>query len=188
MMSQKGSAQRSVGVAARRYRAIPVRFDGVTYRSMQEARWAVVFKELGVRTVYEPEGFALSSVWYVPDFWLPGLLCFAEVKGAPEHWDELAVQKVEELSVSRPVLLLDSIDPLNWHVRVALPAANVTGASFCDVLQSILRARVWTEISAAPDLALWSGYVRHDSARPDPMDWSRACDCARSKRFDDAQN
>lgn len=65
-------------------KAIPTRFDGYVFRSRLEARWAVFFKALGVPYEYEPEGFELSDgTHYLPDFWLPTLRMWAEVKPAP---------------------------------------------------------------------------------------------------------
>lgn len=61
---------------------IPTRYAGILFRSRKEARWAVFFDELGVRWEYEPEGFELpSGRRYLPDFRLPGLRAWFEVKG-----------------------------------------------------------------------------------------------------------
>lgn len=44
-------------------------YDGHWFRSRLEARWAVVFKTLGVPYEYEPEGFDLGDgLYYLPDF------------------------------------------------------------------------------------------------------------------------
>lgn len=64
-------------------RSLPTTYDGVTFRSRLEARWAVFFDALGIEWVYEAEGFELSTgEWYLPDFWLPtfGGGMFVEVK------------------------------------------------------------------------------------------------------------
>lgn len=50
---------------------IPIQtyYDGHWFRSRLEARWAVVFKTLGVPYEYEPEGFNLGNgLYYLPDF------------------------------------------------------------------------------------------------------------------------
>lgn len=46
-------------------------YKGYRFRSRLEARWAVFFDTLGIEWRYEPEGFDLDGVWYLPDFWLP---------------------------------------------------------------------------------------------------------------------
>lgn len=61
-------------------RALGARYRGYHFRSRLEARWAVFFDHAGVRWTYEPEGYALASGNYLPDFWLPDL-GFYEVKG-----------------------------------------------------------------------------------------------------------
>jgi hypothetical protein len=54
-------------------KTIPTKYNGTQFRSRLEARWAVVFDELGLTWYYEYEGFDLSSGWYLPDFYLPDL-------------------------------------------------------------------------------------------------------------------
>ena len=51
------------------------------FRSRLEARWAVFFDALGIRWLYEPEAFELpSGARYLPDFYLPDLKRWVEVK------------------------------------------------------------------------------------------------------------
>ena len=63
--------------------SIETHFDGVMYRSRTEARWAVFFSELGLAFNYEPERLKLSDgESYLPDFYLPELSAYFEVKAA----------------------------------------------------------------------------------------------------------
>lgn len=66
-------------------RSLPTYYKGITFRSRLEARWAIVFDQLGIRWEYEPEAFQIdhyeSSFGYLPDFYIPELDCFVEVKG-----------------------------------------------------------------------------------------------------------
>lgn len=56
-------------------------YRGVTFRSRLEARWALTLDCADLRWEYEPEGYALSDgTRYLPDFFLPELGCYAEVK------------------------------------------------------------------------------------------------------------
>jgi hypothetical protein len=48
-------------------------YNGYRFRSRLEARWAVFFDTLGIKYEYEKEGYDLDGVWYLPDFWLPGV-------------------------------------------------------------------------------------------------------------------
>ena len=69
-------------------RPIETRYKGYRFRSRLEARWAVFFDAMGVRFEYEKEGFHLpSGRLYLPDFWLPSLGCWAEIKPVPEGFD-----------------------------------------------------------------------------------------------------
>lgn len=60
---------------------IATHYAGCKYRSRTEARWGVFFDAVGIRFQYEDNGFALDAGAYLPDFWLPGLQMFLEVKG-----------------------------------------------------------------------------------------------------------
>ena len=71
-------------------KAIETRYAGCHFRSRLEARWAVFFDTLGIRWEYELEGLELSwrlqlddtKLNYLPDFWLPDLRLWVEVKGS----------------------------------------------------------------------------------------------------------
>lgn len=62
-------------------KAIETKYDGYKFRSRLEARWATFFNALDIPYAYEHEGYDLEGVWYLPDFWLPSLDCWIEIKG-----------------------------------------------------------------------------------------------------------
>lgn len=67
-----------------RIEAIETFYKGDRFRSRLEARYAVFFDTLGIKYSYEPEGYKLGGVinsHYLPDFYMPELNCFFEVKG-----------------------------------------------------------------------------------------------------------
>lgn len=74
-------------------RPIETTYAGVRFRSRLEARWAVFFDALGVKWLYELEGFELpSGRRYLPDFRLVDIGWF-EVKPAKcedDRWPEFA--------------------------------------------------------------------------------------------------
>lgn len=62
--------------------AIPTWYRDTKFRSRLEARWAVFFDALKIQWQFEPQGFALpSGKAYLPDFHLPELDLWVEVKG-----------------------------------------------------------------------------------------------------------
>lgn len=70
-------------------KAIETRYKGYRFRSRLEARWAVFFDTLGVQWEYEKEGYELPSGRYLPDFWLPQVGMWGEVKATgftEEEW------------------------------------------------------------------------------------------------------
>lgn len=63
--------------------AIETSYAGCRFRSRLEARWAVFFDSLKVLWQYEPQGYTVGpdATPYLPDFWLPEMELWVEVKG-----------------------------------------------------------------------------------------------------------
>ena len=125
---------------------IPTRYAGCHFRSRLEARWAVTFDHLGIEWEYEPQGFMVTDrlnfvvntgdpepdPWpYLPDFWLPGLGLWAEVKGKLDGGDAMEfLTETASLSsqTGSDVLLLGPIPkpvrrsawPLKFHMAETL--------------------------------------------------------------------
>jgi hypothetical protein len=104
--------------------AVETRYAGQRFRSRIEARWAVFFTRLGLDWEYEPQGFSVGpthELWYLPDFLLPKLGMYIEVKPAtpdvldPEgvkRWQYFAGQVATEWDHGRTAMLCGAIpDP-----------------------------------------------------------------------------
>lgn len=75
-------------------KAIETQYKGYRFRSRLEARWAVFFDALGAKWEYEKEGFDLGDYgWYLPDFWLPELELWVEIK-AEDPTDEESLKLI----------------------------------------------------------------------------------------------
>jgi len=59
---------------------IETKYKGFRFRSRLEARWAVFMDAIGVKYRYEDEAYDLDGLYYLPDFWIPSLKCFLEIK------------------------------------------------------------------------------------------------------------
>jgi len=71
-------------------KAIDTKYKGYNFRSRLEARWAIFFDSLGIKWEYEKEGYNLGNgIYYLPDFWLPQLDCFIEIKPIKASEEEL---------------------------------------------------------------------------------------------------
>lgn len=71
---------------------IKTTYRNVVFRSRLEARWAVYFDEIGIEWEYEKEGYNLPSIgYYLPDFFLPQVEMWAEVK--PQVFTEIELRK-----------------------------------------------------------------------------------------------
>lgn len=59
---------------------IDTEYNGYKFRSRLEARWAIFFDELQIPYAYEPEGFNLTGVRYLPDFHLTNNIVLHQFK------------------------------------------------------------------------------------------------------------
>ena len=78
-------------------KAIPREYKGVEYRSTTESKVAEIFDKYGTKFIYEPEGYSLNGMLYIPDFYLPEIKTFVEVKGPIDS------------DISKPRALLESL-------------------------------------------------------------------------------
>jgi hypothetical protein len=113
--------------------AIPTRWRGFYFRSRMEARWAVFFDQLGVQFWYEPNGLRFDRVQYLPDYFLPDVDLYAEVKPVTLTPYEMAKAEGLCLHSRNSVLLL--VGPPDFRgydvifVNPGDPYPTVTNAS-----------------------------------------------------------
>jgi hypothetical protein len=83
----------------KRIKAIPTQYRNLEFRSRLEARWAVWFDEMLIPWTYEPEGFIVDGVAYLPDFYVTSINkgVFVEIKpkGIDGNEKELALNRVK---------------------------------------------------------------------------------------------
>jgi hypothetical protein len=86
---------------------IETEYQGYLFRSRLEARWAVFFDALELGWEYELEGFDLGNGdLYLPDFWLPDVNMWAEVKGRELSSDERRKCELLVKGSGHPCLML----------------------------------------------------------------------------------
>lgn len=89
---------------------IQTHYSGVQFRSLLEARWALFFDLCGLEWVYEPRRFMFTNkggrFGYIPDFFLPELDMWAEVK--PDEFTSTELRKARAVAchTSQCILLL----------------------------------------------------------------------------------
>lgn len=144
--------------------------NGPRYRSRLEARYAVFFDTLGIKYEYEKEGYQFRSGWYLPDFWLPDLRSWIEIKGKDPSDSELSLMYD----------LVGAQDGIG-HIFCGLPG-NEFGRSFCwdwgdsSGGQSAEIASYWTccDLCGAVGIHLLDcRYLTFDSCASDPVEFCR---------------
>lgn len=140
------------------------KYKGYRFRSRLEARWAVFFDAMGIKWEYEKEGFDLGKVGsYLPDFWLPQIQAWAEVKG---QIDTETVKKPLALAqIHCPVLILSSLDGNDYIPgECALIHQQNDGVGGLDVKHGFLRAdgeSVWFVTRATGNSVAFAENINH---------------------------
>ena len=120
----------------------PIRttYNGTTYRSRTEARWAVFFDMERIPFRYENEGYQAGMGWYVPDFEMVEAdeLVVFEVKPfapTPDEMKKMMVKIVPTLQKYGAHLALTVHDELDgW---VAKDRAEEFDAELKEVMESV---------------------------------------------------
>ena len=74
-------------------------YSGVIYRSRLEAKWAIFFDVIGIKFQYEPRQFNTRDGLYLPDFFLPELSVWVEIKPGTIHGPEPEeIRKMEDVA------------------------------------------------------------------------------------------
>lgn len=108
-----------------KFKAIDTNYKGYKFRSRLEARWAIYFDSVGLKWEYEKEGFEFEDgIKYLPDFWLPEVEMWAEVKHNDYFdWEDEEKKKVEYLvkSTKNPCILLCGVPELKPYDCLVIP-------------------------------------------------------------------
>lgn len=84
---------------------IETRYKGYRFRSRLEARWAVFLDSFNEQWEYEKEGYELSCGRYLPDFWLPRMNCWLEIKSeCPTAKQQNKIERLAD-ATNKPALL-----------------------------------------------------------------------------------
>lgn len=96
-----------MNIMVRTIEAIQTIYDGITYKSRTEARWAVFFKELSLNFKYEQEKIDFEDgVTYLPDFYIEEFDCYFEVKANNDRVVIEEAHKAQRLSKMNKKVLL----------------------------------------------------------------------------------
>jgi hypothetical protein len=160
-------------------KAIETKYKGYRFRSRLEAKWAVFFDALGIEWEYEKEGYVLpDGTWYLPDFWLPLVRMWAEVKPTAFSLKELEKAKALALGTGYDCLLLIGV-PQNK------PYMGTDGWGYCLTHYKCYPEMEHRFVFVTPDghggFCEGEEFIRHD-------DTENAATAARSARFEHGES
>lgn len=163
-------------------KAIPTVYDGISFRSRLEARYAQFFDELGMGWAYEVEGFEIQGRRYLPDFWLPDSRTYLEVKGPMKARSDLVALAQDQIDAETGGFaeidhVLFVIADEMGKARVGnSPGAGVHFAKCCDCL--CWYPMVWTHSWACRACGYYNGDRTYsaviESVRLPQMQWRPA--------------
>jgi hypothetical protein len=134
---QHGRSSRTLNI-----RAVPLTYNGTTYRSTLEADWAATFDSLGWYYEYEPWAVDLGDgIRYLADFRLPAQNVWCEVKGG--HNERMHKTRQFHRAVADPdqpggemvVVLRAAGEPYrsaNWHCATGDYRIAINQCELCD--------------------------------------------------------
>lgn len=99
----------------------PVYHNGNLFRSSTEYQWALVFEALHIHYLYELRSFDTEHGRYLPDFYLPNLKVWIEIKGMPPTDIELKKCQAVHSHTGEPVLVLSGRPGVNRFHEGVLP-------------------------------------------------------------------
>jgi len=111
--------------------AIQTQWNGYLFRSRTEARWAVLFDALAIQYEHELEGWPFEDgTLYLPDFYLPRIRMWAEVK--PFEFTPEEYRKCELLvcGTGRGCLLLAGPPDFKTYEGLTLDAGEITSCHY----------------------------------------------------------
>ena len=145
---------------------IPLEYGGHKFRSSLEADWAATFDSLDIAWTYEPVGVEFGGVKYLPDFWLPSIRVWAEVKGP--HDERVDKPRALQAELNRSV---DSEWAFTRHLVVILRPAGPGNTATWEVTDGGQE----TVIVLCPNCDHY-GFMDHAGTR-----WCRYCNNAKKK-------
>jgi hypothetical protein len=101
-----------------RLKPIPTKYDGYFFRSLTEARYAVLWNACYWPYEYERRGFALERGAYRPDFYFPNHGAWVEVKGPPPTLREEDLCQCLAMEARQPVAI--AWDQPSWGTVIVL--------------------------------------------------------------------
>lgn len=140
-------------------KAIKTAYGGYLFRSRLEARWAVFFDELNIKYKYEPEMAEVGRIFvqnYIPDFYLPDIDVYVEIKG----------QTPTEREIRKAAGWVDDSGP----VLILYGGMDKHGAEDYLYKNSLLLAFPWETEKASNIPLLYKGYA--------------FCECPKCKTID----
>jgi hypothetical protein len=103
-------------------------YGDTCYRSTLEARWACFFGSLRIPYVYEKRP-GYRKLYYVPDFWLPTMRAWVEIKPTLALFDSKAREKANRLVRwdRQPLIILTGTftdSPPTYYGRLWVPTGS----------------------------------------------------------------
>lgn len=118
----------------RRINAIETKYKRIIFRSQLEAKWALFWDKLRLKWVYEPECVFSDGTKYTPDFWIPDLSLFIEIK--PNETiakEEGAISKCKKLADETGARVYLDMGGFAWPISEECAYSSISYSDAGDV-------------------------------------------------------
>ena len=96
-------------------------YKGIMFRSRLEARVALFFDKAGIEWIYEPDRIVNGDSEYNPDFYLPEMDDYVEVKGKRPGYEAEILKIINFISVNSPIKTVVIISEIPDPTELGLP-------------------------------------------------------------------
>lgn len=141
-------------------------YNGYRFRSRLEARWAVFFDSLNLPYRYEPEGFTDGKVMYLPDFYLPTMHRYIEIKATAPTTDDWLKMHAVAADLSVTLLVGDPwVDPDKGPEYYARRVLAITEDEAGTVYEAFVKCRYCPRIGLESIAYHWPNHPHYGEVR-----------------------
>ena len=131
--------------------SIPDWYKGIRFRSRLEITYAQFMDAHRIKWAYEPEGFGISGIRYLPDFHLPDIKTILEVKGILDEHDEAKLAALVPVAAKLGIMTILGIPGNPVRFQLCRPTPEMESKAVLDETWAEVCSWEWSAKSDISD-------------------------------------